>query len=188
MKEVEILVNVLSNKEDSLEKLSGFNFVGIKKVLDVYFYDPKREDLKPLPDGRLKNCFRLRKKDDKFFMAYKLDHFDEQGVWVYSDEHEVEISDFDTTVEILKHLGLEILVEIENEKHTYLTDKYEIVFEDVKNLGLFLEVEALGVSDSDDIAAVKSDIGKFIKSLGVAVGDDLNLGKPELMVKKLMLK
>lgn len=184
MKEVEILVSILENKEAVLEKLNKLNFAGIKKTLDVYFYDPKRENLKPSTDGRLNACFRLRKKDDKVFMAYKVDNFND-GIWIYSDEHEVEVSDFETAVTILRHLGFEVLVEIENEKHTFLNDEYEIVFEDVKNLGHFLEVERLSVGDDEDISVVKGEILKFIHSLNIAIGEELNTGKPELMLSKI---
>ena len=86
------------------------------------------------------------------------------------------------------NLGLKILTQIENEKHTFLTDKYEIVFEDVKNLGLFLEVERLSVDDNENIADVKQEIRDFIKNLDIKIKDELNAGKPELMLKKQISK
>lgn len=183
MKEVEILVEILEDKEAVLKKLEQFNFVGVKKVLDVYFTDQKRDELKPDEKGRLNNCFRLRKKDDKNYVAFKKDHF-ENDIWSHSDEHETEVEDFETTMEIIRHLGFEVLVEIENEKHTFLTEDYEIVFEDVKNLGLFLEVERLKVDDSENIEEVKKEICAFIKSLNIKISEELNAGKPELMLNK----
>ena len=183
MKEIEILVQVLDKKEKVIKILGKFNFVGVKKTLDIYFFDPLRDELKPDAKGALDRCFRLRKKDDKNFLAYKIDRFNENGIWLYSDEHEVEVSNFETIIEILKHLGLEILVEIENEKHTYLTDRYEIVFEEVKNLGLFFEVECLEVTEKGEVVEIKKEIWKFIKSLNIEVGEELNVGKPELMLK-----
>jgi len=213
MKEVEILVEILEDKESVLKKLEQFNFVGVKKVLDVYFTDSKREELKPDEKGRLNNCFRLRKtrldssrqEDDKNYLAFKKDHF-ENDIWSHSDEYETEVEDFETTMEIIRHLGFEVLIEIENEKHTFLTDKprtlfsklfnrpatenqevrgkYEIVFEDVKNLGLFLEVERLKVGDDENIEEIKKEIWKFIKNLNIKTSKELNAGKPELMLNK----
>ena len=43
---------------------------------------------------------------------------------------------------ILDALGFTELVRIDNRKHTFTTDEYEVVLEDVKDLGVFLEVEA----------------------------------------------
>ncbi len=183
MKEVEILVK-LSNSFDSVKsKLDKLNFQGIKKTLDLYFYDPKRHNLKPDKNFMLKECFRLRSKDDKNYFTYKIDNFDNSGNWTYSDEHETEIADFDSALKIISHLGLEPLVEIDNTKYTYLTDNYEIVLEDVKGLGTFLEVELLTVDDSSDIEALKTIIRDYIKSFGFQF-KELNIGKPELMLKK----
>lgn len=84
---------------------------------------------------------------------------------------------------ILESLGFKILTQIENKKYTFLTDKYEIVYEDVKNLGFFLEVERLNVDDNENIADVKKEIRNFIKSLDIKIEEELNAGKPELMLR-----
>ncbi len=181
MKEVEILVKIFDSKEEILEKLNKFNFIGVEKTLDIYFQDPKREDLQANKEGLLEKSFRLRKKGDKTYITYKVDQLGEDGNWLYSDEHETEVQDFDIMMKIIAHLGLEILVELENHKHIFLTDEYEIVFEDVKDLGLFLEVEKLNVEDNDDIEKIKKDIRKFIENLGIKSKEELNIGKPGLM-------
>jgi adenylate cyclase class 2 len=182
MKEVEILVEVKSSKEEVLKILEKFNFVGEKEVLDIYFYNENNEKLKPI-NGELKECFRLRKKDGKNYITYKIDHF-KDGKWVYSDEEETKVDDFEIMLKIVSQLGFKPLVEIDNIKHTFLTDKYEIVLEEVKNLGLFLEVERLVVGDNEDVHVVKEEIFDFIKSLNINVGEESTAGKPELMLRK----
>ncbi len=184
-KEVEILVEVFDKKKDALKKLSGFKFLGNKKTLDVYLFDPKRDDLKPNKNGQLKNCLRIRNKDGKASVAYKLDHFDKKGLWLYSDEYEIESSDFKNTIEIFKKLGFEELVKIENIKSTFVTGKYEIVLEDVKNLGIFMEVERHNVGPKENIVKVKKEIWNWIQKLGIKAVLDLQIGKPERMLRKL---
>ncbi len=183
MKEVEILVKVKSDKKEVLDKLSKFSFAGKKEVLDIYFYDKKRNALKP-KKNRLTECFRLRKKDKTSYITYKIDKFDELNNWIYSEEEETEIKDFNIAVKIISNLGLVPLLKINNIKHTYYTKKYEIVLEEVKNLGLFLEVERLNITNKENIIDVKKEIFNFIKSLGIKIGDELNSGKPELMLNK----
>lgn len=183
-KEVEILVEIFDKKKDALKKLSGFKFLGNKKTLDIYLFDPKRDDLKPDKNGQLKNCLRIRNKDDKTSIAYKLDHFDKKGLWLYSDEYEVESSDFKNTLEIFKKLGFKELVRIDNIKSTFVTGKYEIVLEDVKNLGLFMEVERHNVGPKENIIKVKKEIWNWIQKLNIEVGLELTMGKPELMLRK----
>lgn len=183
-KEVEILVEVFGSKEEVVSKLKFCKYVGEKIVTDIYLFDPKRDDLKPDQSGQLTKCLRIRKSGEKSFMTYKLDYFDTNGIWLYSDECETEIGDFEKILSIFLELGFEELVKIENKKSVFVTDKYEIVLEEVKDLGLFLEVESLEVSDGDDIIQVKKEIWDWIQSLGINVGLEMTMGKPELMLRK----
>lgn len=179
-----MLVEVFDQKEMVLQKLSSFEGMGAKEVLDIYFFDSLRKDLRPDNTGRLSACFRLRQKSGKNYLAYKKDNFDNSGMWIYSDEDEVEVSDLRITENIIEHLGFEVLVSIKNLKHTFETEDYEIVFEEVDNLGLFLEVERKNVADDEDINEIKKEILEFIKSLDIKISPELNLGKPELMLRK----
>ena len=164
--------------------MGDFKFLGDKKTLDVYFFDPKRDDLQPDKKGQLKNCLRLRNKDGKASVAYKVDHFDKKGIWLYSDEYETEVTDFSKIGEIFNKLGLEELIRIENTKSTFVTENYEIVLEDVKDLGIFMEVERHNVHDKEDILKVKEEILNWIKNLNIKVSLELTMGKPELMLRK----
>lgn len=183
MKEIEILIQVKSSKEQALKALDGFRFEGIKKTIDIYFYDPLRIDLQANEEGKLSACFRIRQKDVKNTIAYKVDRF--EGVeWSHSDEYETEVKDFDTAIQIIEKLGLKEFVRVDNEKHVYMTDEYEIVFEDVKDLGFFLEVEKLTQVPNGKVLETKEEIRQFIKSLSIEFGQEQNAGKPELMLKK----
>lgn len=183
-KEVEILVEVFDKKKDAIKKLGDLKFMGDKKTLDIYLFDPKRDELKPDKFGQLKNCLRIRNKDGKSSLAYKVDHFGKDGIWLYSDEYETGVSDFEKILEIFKKLGYEELIKIENNKSTYITDKYEIVLEDVKDLGLFMEVERHDVGKDENIIEVKKEIWDWIQKLNIKVGLELTMGKPELMLRK----
>lgn len=183
MKEIEILIKVLDKKSKVLKYLKKFKYLGVKKTVDIYFYDPLRIELKPKKTGALDRCFRLRKKGKNSFLTYKIDRFDNSKKWLYSDEYEIEVSDFRATVKILEQLGFKVLVSIDNRKYVFLNNKYEIILEDVKNLGLFLEVERLNFDGKEDINQAKEVIRKFIKSMDIKLGEELNVGKPELMLK-----
>ncbi len=183
MKEIEILMEVKSSKDKALKMLNRFTAHGLKHTIDVYFFDPLRKDLQPNKSGRLDHSFRLREKDGKATIAYKIDHF-EDGEWVYSDEHEVAVADFAVAKDILNHLGLKTLVSIDNEKHVFMVADYEIVLEDVKGLGLFLEVEKITQVSDDRVQETKEEIRSFLKKLPIEFGEEQNAGKPELMLRK----
>ncbi len=183
MKEIEILVQVFDDEDRVLKALADFEFVGDKETRDVYYFDPLRDGLKPGENGRLNACFRLRKKAGKTQITFKNDHFD-GDTWLYSDEYETDVGSEKEVVCIIDALGLEELLVINNLKRTYQYKNYVIEFERVDNLGLFLEVE-YSTSDDVDVQGVKREIQSFIDSLGLSVSDELNAGKPELMLRKL---
>lgn len=184
MKEIEILIEVKDTKENALKALGQFEFKGAKEVIDVYVVDPLRAELQPDGKGRLLNSFRFRLKDGKASVAYKVDHFDDLLQWKYSDEYETEIGDFNTALQINRHLGLEELVRVDNTKYTYLTEDYEIVLEDVKGLGVFLEVEKLTEVSDDKVLETKQRIRDFLNTLDIELGEEQNAGKPELLLRK----
>lgn len=186
MKEIEILVEVYSPIEDVIKILNKFTYEGIKETIDVYYYDPTRKNLKPNSKGEIDECLRVRTKDNKNYITYKVDNFD-NGKWLYSDEYETEVGNIYMVTEILKKLGLKELLTIHNSKRTYVTDKYEIVLETVKDLGYFLVVEYC-TNEDVSVSSVKEEIQKFIDGLGIKISSELNMGKPEMMIKKFKIE
>lgn len=183
MKEIEVLVKVIEQKKTALAKLSKFGKYKIKKTHDIYYYHKSNTNLLPNSSKFPKDCFRLRKKDDKTFIAYKRDYFD-NNKWIYSDEYETEVLDHKTIKTIIQLLGFKKLVELSNTKYTFETDNLEIVLEEVKNLGLFLEIESKG-KQKRTVHETKINIHNIINSSGVQVSDEINAGKPELVFNKL---
>ena len=186
MKEIEILVEVYDSIETVKNALKCYKYIGNKKTIDEYYYDPKRKDLKPNKSNKLYKCLRVRNKDNEYTITYKDDIY-EKRKWIYSDEYETKIESIDIMKKIFDKLGLVKFIEIDNEKETYITDKYEIVLENVKDLGLFMEVEYC-TKKNVDIKMIKKEIQKFIDDLGIHVSKELNMGKPEMYLKKHNIK
>lgn len=132
---------------------------------------------------QIDECLRIRTKNDEHFITYKVDKFDEGGKWLYSDEYESKFDDIFMLNNIVNKLGFKELLTINNSKRTYETDKYEIVLETVKDLGYFLEVEYC-TSEDIDVKEVRKEIQYFIDSLNLNVSEELNMGKPEMMIRE----
>ena len=181
MKEIEVLVEVHEDIQKMKKILGKYEYVGTKKVIDEYYYDPKREELKPDASNKLYNCLRLRSKDNEYTITYKDDVYD-NGKWLYSNEYETKIESITVGRKILKKLGLVKFIEINNEKDTYICNQYEIVLENVKDLGIFMEVEYC-TEDDVDVKKIKKDIQKFIDDLNINASEELNMGKPEMYLK-----
>ncbi len=188
-KEIEILVPVLSTEEACGNALSPFTHGGTARTVDTYFYDPQREDLKPNQEtGRILACMRVRTRDGEQggYIAYKSDNFDGDE-WLYSDEYETRVDDAETAKEIVRKLGLKVLTIVDCEKSVYATadGSKEIVFEKVAGLGNFLEVESKVAVADHEAATAKEGLRKFIRDeLHLEFGEELNSGKPELMLQK----
>lgn len=183
MKEIEILVELYTDIKTCKNILSKYDYVGEKLTIDDYYYDPLRDNLKPDSNLQINECLRLRTKKDKHYITYKVDNFDNNKKWLYSDEYETEISDIKQLEKIISLLGLKKLLTINNKKTIYKSDKYEIALEEVENLGNFLEVEYCTEEDVD-IRKIKQDIQSFIDNLELKVSEELNMGKPEMILKR----
>ncbi len=185
MKEIEVEVAFKNTKEEAIEILSKFNYVGEKELKDIYYYDPLRKNLKPESDLRLNETFRVRSTKDKTFVTYKKQHF-KGKLWIYSDEYETEVKDSKIIETIVSMLGLVPLITVHNRRRIYRTEDYEIELEDVEGLGLFLEVEKLKQVKDDDEMSGKEEIRDFIRSLKLNNVRELNIGKNQYLLSIAM--
>ncbi len=184
MEEIEILVEVYDDFQIAFGKISSIAaFEKNSKVHDVYYFNSNDKLLSPDSDNKIYNSLRVRKKDSQSSIAFKKDYY-QNDTWQYSDEYETKVDDFTIANNIFKELGYKVLIEIINDKHTFYHNDFEIVLEEVLNLGLFLEVEYVG-KETENVESIKEKIRDFIKRLNVSVSDELNSGKPELMLKKI---
>ena len=187
MKEIEILVHVLESKKSALKKLHRLRSLkhdGTFLVVDHYFYDPLRKGLQPNKKIECKAWFRIRTKADKAFLTYKQDIFAKDGAWLYSDEQETAIGDARIAEQIVKSLGLKFLVEVRNTRTFFRTARFEITLEDVKGIGLFLEVEQKARSKKS-VPKIRMDIMAFMRKLGLKISEEVQEGKPEMLLKKI---
>ena len=183
MKEIEVEVTFSNKKEEVIKKLSKFEYVGEKEIYDIYYYDPKRDNLKPEDDLRLNETFRIRKTNNTCYVTYKKQHF-KGKLWIYSDEYETKIEDYDTIKKIISLLGLEPLITVHNKRKIYKYKEYEIELEDVEGLGIFIEVER--ISNDKDEMKVKEEIRDFIRNLKLKDVKELNIGKNQYLLSTKM--
>ncbi|MFH1650116.1 MAG: class IV adenylate cyclase [Candidatus Woesearchaeota archaeon] len=177
MKEVEILVKVIDDKEKALSLLKRFEPEGIRVIHDVYYKHPAGL-VQFVKEPR--SWLRVRTQEGRSFVTFKKDVFKGKE-WIYSDEHETEVKDAELMNKILEELGFQELITLHNERNVFKQDDYEIVLEDVKDLGLFLEVELK--REPEDAEKAKSQIQKFISELGLKT-EDVKEGKPGMLLKK----
>lgn len=183
MIELEVLVEILDTYENAVLALSKYEHIKDSLIIDEYFYDPLRKNLKPDSFGKTFECLRIRQCQKENKLTYKQDVY-KKGVWQYSNENELTIKDANSLKQIFHHLGLKELLTIRNNRKYYRYDNYEIVLEEVNELGVFLEVEYKGVLSEANIQETRNGIKQFIGNLDLCTSPELNAGKPELFIKK----
>ncbi len=187
MIELEVLVEVLDTYDDAINALVPFEYIGDENIIDNYFYDPLRDNLKPDKFGKTFESLRIRQQSNKAKLTYKQDVYS-NNIWQYSNENEIGIESVVQMMEILNHLGLKELLTINNHRRYYKHREYEIVLENVRDLGVFIEVEYKGEITDIEISDKRNDIQNFINTFNLSVSSELNSGKPELYIIKHILK
>jgi len=150
---MEIEVKFRVDFEETKRKLEslGASFVGEELQEDVYFSLP------------LPKLLRVRKIGNlgKAYLTYK--EIKDPGRNEEFDELEVEVSDFDTTVEILRRLGFKEDVTVRKRRLVYRLSGVTFELNDVEGLGGFLDIEVI----SDDIEDAKKKIWEVAEALGL---------------------
>ncbi len=134
--EIEIKLKVDDNKRllNQLKDKSN----NIKEVVekDIYFKMPIKKEYK--------ETLRIRKENDLYILSYKKENTDKTR-----DEFETIIDNYENLEKILLNLGLEKKGVIEKKRTKILyKNKYEFAFDEVKDIGRFIEIEVKNIEYS----------------------------------------
>lgn len=160
--EIEIKATI-ADMEKTEEKLKhvGAKLEKEEQQTDVYYNSPVK-NIKGI-----KEYIRLRVKDKKAIFAYHLNKDDG------TEEKEVEISDADKFKEILNLTGFRELGTIEKTRKKFSYNGFAICLDAVKDIGLFIEVEAQG--KEAEIAEKREQCLKVLDVLGISRANLSNL-------------
>jgi len=154
---MEVEVKFRVDFEEMKQKIESLGALFVREELqeDVYFSLPLPKLLRVRKLGNLGTAF----------LTYK--EIKDLGRNEEFDELEVEVSDFETTVEILKRLGFKEDVVVRKRRLVYRLDGVTFELNDVEGLGGFLDIEVI----SDDVEEAKGKIWEAAKLLGLSEND-----------------
>ena len=136
--EIEIKLKVDDNEYKRLLNQLKDKSNNIKEVVekDIYFKMPIKKEYK--------ETLRIRKENDLYILSYKKENADKTR-----DEFETIIDNYDNLEKILLNLGLEKKGVIEKKRTKILyKNKYEFAFDEVKDIGRFIEIEVKNIEYS----------------------------------------
>jgi adenylate cyclase class 2 len=153
--EIEIKFRVDWNEIRRRIESLGASFVREELQEDIYFSIP------------LPHLLRVRRISNlgKAFLTYKF--IEDPGRNEEFDELEVEVSDFDTTVEILRRVGYHKEVVVRKHRLVYKLDDVTFELNDVEGLGDFLDIEVI----SGNVTYAKRRIWEVAEKLGLGRKD-----------------
>ena len=180
--EVEIKIPVDKAEFDRLtERLSGSCGAShVSNQLDDYFNAPHRDFLAVAYPFE---WLSIRKRGPKVILNYK--HFFPENVEVFShcEEFETDVGNRDGLERLFVSLGFRKIVSIEKKREAFVFQhEFEIALDDVKDLGFFVEIEAL--KDFGGVDETRLRVHRFAESLGLNVSKADKRGYPYLLLKK----
>jgi len=153
----------VENFEKILGKLSslGADFQSENEIVDIYFILGNNEE------GR--KYLRLREKNRKGEISYSFAESESHTL-----EWETQVGSVETMKLILEKLELDVDVKVEKLRKTYKLGDSEIVLDEVKHLGNFVEIESASLDE----------LLQLMKKLGLEENERIKgAGYPDLIKK-----
>jgi len=180
----EIEIKISLDKNEFLrvkEKLNEVaKFAEESHQIDEYFTPANRNFVEPkFPFEWLS----IRKRGDKTILNYKHYHPENVEITTHCDEFESEIKNKDKLEKIFSALDFKKLIIVEKKREIYMyNDEFEIALDDVKELGYFIEIEA--IKDFGNVMVTRKQLFEFAKKMGIDVSKTEKRGYPYLLMKK----
>ncbi|MFH1643875.1 MAG: class IV adenylate cyclase [bacterium] len=167
--EIEIKIQINSEQLKLLKSWLDINakFVGQLEHEEYYLDNPNDSFLFTAPQGYkdAHKYFRVRLTSNGDSACFKSFYFDENGKATHCDETEIKLVDGKKTLQLLKEIGFTDQTLMHKVRKTFIVDGYEIVIDDVKNLGVFVEIEIK--HQVDNVKAGLQGINNLLQKIGI---------------------
>jgi adenylate cyclase, class 2 len=178
--EIEIKVKI-RNPMEVRKNLLKISRLSKEKTQVDHYYVPTDDDYFRV--SPTKEYLRVRIEGTNAILGHHLCHYDDDGKLLKTEENETEVGDPETIFKILESLGFVRRVTVRKHREVYDYGNYEIVLDNIEELGDFLEVEVKKVtsSESDERSGCYKIVGML--EADHAPADDG--GYPDMLIKSL---
>ncbi len=152
--------------------------------IDTYYNAPHRDFLAP---KYAYEYLRLRHKNGKCILNYKHLYPEDKREKTHSDEYETALEKHDQIQHILTSLNFKEYLVVDKKRITFdYKGELEIAMDEVKGLGLFIEIETK--KDSGTVTEARKAITAFAKKIGIATNTRDKDGYVLALMKKKGLR
>jgi predicted adenylyl cyclase CyaB len=146
---------------------------------DEYISPPHRDFLKPRYPFE---WLSIRERGNKTILNYKHFYPEEVEVHTHCDELEFESENAEQLRQLFSALNFKTSVVIEKQREVFnYNDEFEIALDTVKELGCFIEIEAL--KHQETVEKTREKLFEFAKTLGIDIENSDKRGYPYILMK-----
>lgn len=182
---IEIEVKLEVDKEKYEEILDFLKKESIKHInkfqYDIYFSPESPSFFGGDIDDE---CIRIRIQKDKNILCYKKIIFGYDEADTHIVEYETQISDLESTINILKGVRINKICEVKKNRDIFVYNNiFEIALDRVENLGFFIEIEIC--DKTIPIKKANQLLREYIKKMGLDITKRNQKGYSNLMYERL---
>lgn len=178
--EIEIKV-IVENPEDVISFLEkNGKYIKSKNQIDSYYVTPTKDFFTENP---VKEYLRIREQSDNNEVAYHFCHYDNDGKLLKTDEYESGVEDPKMLELIFNKIGLVNKVTVNKERKCYEYKNFEVLVDNIKDLGSFIEVET--ECTDGDYKKAKDSCMEILNELGAKWREAPNMGYPDMLLNKI---
>ena len=183
MKDIEVTCEVFEKVEkikNTLE-VNEFKYIQTFTLDDIYMYN-KMNNQFFIKNGRITDTLIIRSvsENDKKIICKKR-NYDDDGFEVSTDKTVVKVNDIVNSEKFLNFLGYERFLRMIDINYMYESEKYIAYIQEIKDLGIFLEIE---LKDIDKDITIY-DLIEYTKKLDLKIGNKFDIRKAEYLYNKI---
>ncbi len=189
MREIEITVKVFDSVEKTKDILArqGLKIVDTYSTKDIYL--SQDTNLSQSIESVLNKSVILRQIITHSKVIKKIVHKNkvyDGDTLLYEDKINLNCEDLENAKLLFEALGFKELVIVQYDSFVYQKEGLELSFQNVKDLGLLLEIESdkKNPESEEDVMQEKRRLYNLAKSLSLNIGDELNIKKAKALIKK----
>lgn len=188
MKETELTVQVLSTRAEIENVIKKKCLIKTEEFsLEDWYYSTPSDADNFCYDKLISKSLLVRKvisNTETNELIYKNKKFDENGNCVAEEKTKVIVDSIEKTLKIFDQMGLKNWCHVKNNSTTYKYNEYEFCFQNVENLGLFIEFEEEKFMQDMPFKEKVELMKSVLNSLGLKLGDNYFCKKIEMLIKK----
>ena len=187
IKDVEITCEIFEDISTIIKTLEdkGFKYVEEFTLNDIYMKNDKTNEFAP-KNATISDSLIIRyvNKDDQKIIC-KRRNYNSDGFETSAEKSTLKVMNIEEAEKHLNILGYTRFLNMIDKNYMYENDEFIAYIQDVKDLGIFIELEAKEIENAEQ--NIKKLI-EFVKTLNLKIGKKFDIRKADLLYSKQNMK